>query len=180
MDQVYVKAEDGKQSVAKYLEEVGKAKTLWQRIMQFISKLFNFDIVDNSLRAKEFNILGEVFKKAKTDTTSNSSNSTTSTTKTSVELDLFNQQSTTETEPEVTKTEEEPVQVSEEDNDDNYYNDNNLNTYNEESTEDDDEDMFSIIREYPSLTAALEDIPLQERAIATSRIASGELEIVCR
>ena len=161
-------------------EEVEKAKTLWQRIMQFISKLFNFDIVDNSLRAKEFNILGEVFKKAKTDTTSNSSNSTTSTTKTSVELDLFNQQSTTETEPEVTKTEEEPVQVSEEDNDDNYYNDNNLNTYNEESTEDDDEDMFSIIREYPSLTAALEDVPLQERAIATSRIASGELEIVCR
>lgn len=161
-------------------EEVGKAKTLWQRIMQFISKLFNFDIADNSLRAKEFNILGEVFKKSKTDTTSNSSNSTTSTTKTPVELDLFNQQSTTETEPEVIKTEEEPVQVSEEDNDDNDYNDNNLNTYNEESTEDDDEDMFSIIREYPSLTAALEDIPLQERAIATSRIASGELEIVCR
>ena len=161
-------------------EEVGKAKTLWQRIMQFISKLFNFDIADNSLRAKEFNILGEVFKKAKTDTTSNSSNSTTSTTKTPVELDLFNQQSTVETEPEVTKTEEEPVQVSEEDNDDNDYNDNNLNTYNEESTEDDDEDMFSIIREYPSLTAALEDVPLQERAIATSRIASGELEIVCR
>ena len=161
-------------------EEVGKAKTLWQRIMQFISKLFNFDIADNSLRAKEFNILGEVFKKAKTDTTSNSSNSTTSTTKTPVELDLFNQQSTTETEPEVTKIEEEPVQVSEEDNDDNDYNDNNLNTYNEESTEDDDEDMFSIIREYPSLTAALEDVPLQERAIATSRIASGELEIVCR
>lgn len=161
-------------------EEVGKAKTLWQRIMQFISKLFNFDIADNSLRAKEFNILGEVFKKAKTDTTSNSSNSTTSTTKTSIELDLFNQQSTTETEPEVTKIEEEPVQVSEEDDDNNDYNDNNLNTYNEESTEDDDEDMFSIIREYPSLTAALEDIPLQERAIATSRIASGELEIVCR
>lgn len=161
-------------------EEVGKAKTLWQRIMQFISKLFNFDIADNSLRAKEFNILGEIFKKAKTDTTSNSSNSTTSTTKTPVELDLFNQQSTTETEPEVTKTEEEPVQVSEEDDDNNDYNDNNLNTYNEESTEDDDEDMFSIIREYPSLTAALEDIPLQERAIATSRIASGELEIVCR
>lgn len=161
-------------------EEVGKAKTLWQRIMQFISKLFNFDIADNSLRAKEFNILGEVFKKAKTDTTSNSSNSTTSTTKTPVELDLFNQQSTTETEPEVTKIEEEPVQVSEEDDDNNDYNDNNLNTYNEESTEDDDEDMFSIIREYPSLTAALEDIPLQERAIATSRIASGELEIVCR
>ena len=169
-------------------EEVGKAKTLWQRIMQFISKLFNFDIADNSLRAKEFNILGEVFKKAKTNTTSNSSNSTTSTTKTPVELDLFNQQSTTETESEVTKTEEEPVQVSEEepvqvseeDNDDNDYNDNNLNTYNEESTEDDDEDMFSIIREYPSLTAALEDVPLQERAIATSRIASGELEIVCR
>ena len=161
-------------------EEVGKAKTLWQRIMQFISKLFNFDIADNSLRAKEFNILGEVFKKAKTDTTSNSSNSTTSTTETPVELDLFNQQSTTETEPKVTKTEEEPVQVSEEDDDNNDYNDNNLNTYNEESTEDDDEDMFSIIREYPSLTAALEDIPLQERAIATSRIASGELEIVCR
>ena len=161
-------------------EEVGKAKTLWQRIMQFISKLFNFDIADNSLRAKEFNILGEVFNKAKTNTTSNSSNSTTSTTKTPVELDLFNQQSTTETKPEVTKTEEEPVQVSEEDDDNNDYNDNNLNTYNEESTEDDDEDMFSIIREYPSLTAALEDIPLQERAIATSRIASGELEIVCR
>ena len=161
-------------------EEVGKAKTLWQRIMQFISKLFNFDIVDNSLRAKEFNILGEVFKKAKTDTTSNSSNSTTSTTKTPVELDLFNQQSTTEIEPEVTKTEEEPVQVYEEDDDNNDYNDNNLNTYNEKSTEDDDEDMFSTIREYPSLTAALEDIPLQERAIATSRIASGELEIVCR
>ena len=161
-------------------EEVGKAKTLWQRIMQFISKLFNFDIADNSLRAKEFNILGEVFKKAKTNTASNSSNSTNSTTKTPVELDLFNQQSTTETEPEVAKTEEEPVQVSEEDDYNNDYNDNNLNTYNEESTEDDDEDMFSIIREYPSLTAALEDIPLQERAIATSRIASGELEIVCR
>lgn len=161
-------------------EEVGKAKTLWQRIMQFISKLFNFDIADNSLRAKEFNILGEVFKKAKTNTTSNSSNSTNSTTNTPVEDDSTNQQSTTETENETTETEEEPVQVSEEDNDNNDDNNNNLNTYNEESTEDDDEDMFSIIREYPSLTAALEDIPLQERAIATSRIASGELEIVCR
>lgn len=161
-------------------EEVGKAKTLWQRIMQFISKLFNFDIADNSLRAKEFNILGEVFKKAKSDTTSNSSNSTTSTTNTPVEGDLFNQQSTTETENETTETEEEPVQVSEDDDDSDDNNDNNLNTYNEESTEDDDEDMFSIIREYPSLTAALEDVPLQERAIATSRIASGELEIVCR
>lgn len=161
-------------------EEVGKAKTLWQRIMQFISKLFNFDIADNSLRAKEFNVLGEVFKKGKTDTTLNSSNSTTSTTKIPVELDLFNQQSTTETESEVTKTEEEPVQVQEED-DDSDDNTNNLNTtYNEESTSDDDEDLFSRIREYPSLTAALEDIPLQERAIATSRIASGELEIVCR
>lgn len=161
-------------------EEVGKAKTLWQRIMQFISKLFNFDIANNSLRAKEFNILGEVFKKGKTNTTSNSSNSTTSTTNTPVEGDLFNQQSTTETENESTETEEEPVQVSEEDDDIDNNNDNNLNTYNEESTEDDDEDMFSIIREYPSLTAALEDVPLQERAIATSRIASGELEIVCR
>lgn len=161
-------------------EEVGKAKSLWQRIMQFISKLFNFDIADNSLRAKEFNILGEVFKKAKTDTTSNSSNSTTSTTNTPVEDDSTNEQSTTETENETTKTEEEPVQVSEEDDDSNDNNDNNLNTYNEESTEDDDEDMFSIIREYPSLTAALEDVPLQERAVATSRIASGELEIVCR
>lgn len=161
-------------------EEVGKAKTLWQRIMQFISKLFNFDIADNSLRAKEFNILGEVFKKAKSDATSNTSNSTTSTTNTPVEGDLFNQQSTTETENETTETEEEPVQVSEEDDDSDDNNDNNLNTYNEESTEDDDEDMFSIIREYPSLTAALEDVPLQERAIATSRIASGELEIVCR
>lgn len=161
-------------------EKVGKAKTLWQRIMQFISKLFNFDIVDDSLRAKEFNILGEVFKKDKTNTTPNSSNSTTTTTNTYVEGDLFNQQSTTETENETTETKEEPVQVSEEDDDTNDDNDNNLNTYNEESTEDDDEDMFSIIREYPSLTAALEDVPLQERAIATSRIASGELEIVCR
>lgn len=161
-------------------EEVGKAKTLWQRIMQFISKLFNFDIANNSLRAKEFNILGEVFKKGKTNTTSNSSNSTTSTTNTPVEGDLFNQQSTTETENETTETEKEPIQVSEEDDDSDDNNDNNLNTYNEESTEDDDEDMFSIIREYPSLTAALEDVPLQERAIATSRIASGELEIVCR
>lgn len=161
-------------------EEVGKAKTLWQRIMQFISKLFNFDIANNSLRAKEFNILGEVFKKGKTNTTSNSSNSTTSTTNTPVEGDLFNQQSTTETENETTETEKEPIQVSEEDDDSDDNNDNNLNTYNEESTEDDDEDMFSIIREYPSLTAALEDVPLQERAIATSKIASGELEIVCR
>lgn len=161
-------------------EKVGKAKTLWQRIMQFISKLFNFDIANDSLRAKEFNVLGEVFKKSKTDNTSNSSNSTTSTTKTPVELDLFNQQSTTETENETIETEEEPVQVQEED-DDNNDNDNGLNTtYNEESTNDDDEDLFSRIREYPSLTAALEDIPLQERAIATSRIASGELEIVCR
>lgn len=162
-------------------EEVGKAKTLWQRIMQFISKLFNFDIANNSLRAKEFNILGEVFKKGKTNTTSNSSNSTTSTTNTSVEDDSTNEQSTTETENETTETEEESVQVSEEDEDNNDDNDNNLNIDNKESNENDyEEDVFSAIREYPSLTAALEDIPLQERAIATSRIASGELEIVCR
>lgn len=158
-------------------EEVGKAKTLWQRIMQFISKLFNFDIADNSLRAKEFNILGEVFKKGKNDTTSNSSNSTTSTINTPVEGVSTNEESTTEIEDEATKTKEEPVQVQEE-NDDNDY---NLNIDNKETNENDyEEDMFSIIREYPSLTAALEDIPLQERAIATSRIASGELEIVCR
>ena len=36
LDQVYVKAEDGKQSVAKYLEEVGKANGTEIKIQKFV------------------------------------------------------------------------------------------------------------------------------------------------
>ena len=38
LDQVYVKAEDGKQSVAKYLDEVGKANGTTITLKKFVSR----------------------------------------------------------------------------------------------------------------------------------------------
>lgn len=46
-------------------EHKGKANTLWQKIMEFISRLFGIEIRDESLRAKEFNILANKFKENK-------------------------------------------------------------------------------------------------------------------
>lgn len=46
-------------------EYKGKTSSLWQKIMEFISRLFGIEIRDESLRAKEFNILADKFKKNK-------------------------------------------------------------------------------------------------------------------
>lgn len=46
-------------------EYKGKTSSLWQKIMEFISRLFGIEIRDESLRAKEFNILADKFKENK-------------------------------------------------------------------------------------------------------------------
>lgn len=46
-------------------EHKGKTSSLWQKIMEFISRLFGIEIRDESLRAKEFNILADKFKENK-------------------------------------------------------------------------------------------------------------------
>ena len=46
-------------------EHKGKTSSLWQKIMEFISRLFGIEIRDESLRAKEFNILANKFKENK-------------------------------------------------------------------------------------------------------------------
>ena len=57
LDQVYVKAEDGKQSVAKYLEEVGKANGTTISIEKFI----RFE-TGEGLEKKEEDFAAEVAK----------------------------------------------------------------------------------------------------------------------
>lgn len=46
-------------------EHKGKTSSLWAMIMEFISRLFGIEIRDESLRAKEFNILADKFKENK-------------------------------------------------------------------------------------------------------------------
>lgn len=148
-------------------EHKGKTSSLWQKIMEFISRLFGIEIRDESLRAKEFNILAEKFKDKKT------------TPKTEVKEETETPvEGTLEFKEDEVKDEETPTD------------DNNLGISegNNEVNEDDLNDLLNMgstvddktLSSFSSLYSAARALPMGEQSRMLDMVERGEFSISCR
>ena len=153
-------------------EHKGKANTLWQKIMEFISRLFGIEIRDESLRAKEFNLLANKFKENKVTPKTEVKEET----KTPVEGTLeFN-------DDEVKPEEKVPEEILADDNI------SNITEGNDEVNEDyldyllnmgssvDDKTLSS----FSSLYSAARALPMEEQSRMLNMVERGEFSISCR
>lgn len=148
-------------------EHKGKTSSLWQKIMEFISRLFGIEIRDESLRAKEFNVLAEKFKDKKT------------TPKTEVKEETETPvEGTLEFKEDEVKDEETPTD------------DNNLGISegNNEVNEDDLNDLLNMgstvddktLSSFSSLYSAARALPMEEQSRMLDMVERGEFSISCR
>lgn len=148
-------------------EHKGKTSSLWQKIMEFISRLFGIEIRDESLRAKEFNVLAEKFKDKKT------------TPKTEVKEETKAPvEATLEFEEDKVQDEETPVE------------DNSLGISegNNEVDESDLDDLLNMgssvddktLSSFSSLYSAARALPMEEQSRMLDMVERGEFSISCR
>lgn len=144
-----------------YVGDKSRHRTAWQKIMDFINKLFRLNIAEGSLREKEYN----AFAKALSIDTNADTNIQ------------------TETEPTIEENKDEEVEnkvVEDEtptpgtdkgisngvDLDDNY--------------DDDSEVELSSRSEFPSLYSAIESLPMEQHSQFATLLASGDVSITCK
>jgi hypothetical protein len=153
-------------------EHKGKANTLWQKIMEFISRLFGIEIRDESLRAKEFNLLANKFKENKVTHKTEVKEET----KTPVEGTLeFN-------DDEVKPEEKVPEEILADDNI------SNITEGNDKVNEDDLDDLLNMgssvddktLSSFSSLYSAARALPMEEQSRMLDMVERGEFSISCR
>lgn len=153
-------------------EHKGKTSSLWQKIMEFISRLFGIEIRDESLRAKEFNILANKFKENKVTPKTEVKEET----KAPVEGTLeFNDD---EVKPEEKVPEEVPA-------DDNI---TNITEGNDAVSEDELDDLLNMgssvddktLNSFSSLYSAVRALPMDEQSRMFDMVECGEFSISCR
>lgn len=153
-------------------EHKGKTSSLWQKIMEFISRLFGIEIRDESLRAKEFNILANKFKENKVAPKTEVKEET----KAPVEGTLEFDDSKVESEGKI------PKRVPDDDNPLNIGKDNIKVEENQldyllnmgSSVDDKTLDSFS------SLYSAVRALPMDEQSRMFDMVERGEFSISCR
>lgn len=153
-------------------EHKAKANTLWQKIMEFISRLFGIEIRDESLRAKEFNLLANKFKENKVTPKTEVKEET----KTPVEGTLeFN-------DDEVKPEEKVPEEILADDNISNItegndeVNEDNLDVLLNMGSSVDDKTLSS----FSSLYSAARALPIEEQSRMLDMVERGEFSISCR
>lgn len=152
-------------------EHKGKTSSLWQKIMEFISRLFGIEIRDESLRAKEFNILADKFKENKVAPKTEVKEET----KAPVEGIL-------EFKEDETKPEEVPEEVSADDNI------TNITEGNDAVNEDELDDLLNMgssvddktLGSFSSLYSAVRALPMDEQSRMFDMVERGEFSISCR
>ena len=147
------------------VDDVGdksKSKTAWQKIMDFINKLFRLDIAEGSLREKEYNAFAKALSIDKNADT--------------------NVQ--TETEPTTEETQDKQVEDEVvEDETPTPGNDKDLNKkvdLGAGSNDDFNYEDFSSRPEFPSLYSAIESIPMEQHSQFATLLASGDVSITCK
>lgn len=153
-------------------EHKGKTSSLWQKIMEFISRLFGIEIRDESLRAKEFNILANKFKENKVAPKTEVKEET----KAPVEGTLEFDDSKVESEGKI------PKRVP---NDDNPLNIGKDNIKVEENQLDYLLNMGSSVNDktlgsFSSLYSAVRALPMDEQSRMFDMVERGEFSISCR
>ena len=153
-------------------EHKAKTNSLWAMIMEFISRLFGIEIRDESLRAKEFNILADKFKENKVAPKTEVKEET----KAPVEGTLeFNED---ETKSEGNVSEGVP-------DDDNTLNIGKDNIKVEENQLEDLLNMGSSVDDktlssFSSLYSAVRALPIDEQSRMFDMVERGEFSISCR
>ena len=146
------------------VDDVGdksRHRTAWQMIMNFINKLFRLDIVEGSLREKEYN---EFAKALSIDTNAD----------TNVQ---------TETEPTIEETQDEQVEdevVEDETPTPGADKDINNGIDLDDVYDDDDDVNLSSRSEYPSLYSTIESLPMEQHSRFATLLASGDVSITCQ
>lgn len=139
-----------------------KSKTIWQKIMDFIDKLFNLDVVEGSLREKEYNAFARALSEDKNADT--------------------NVQTETETNTEETQDEQVEDKVVENETptpgtDKEISNNVDLDAG---SNDDFSYDDFSSRSEFPSIYSAIESLPMEQHSQFVTLLASGDISITCK
>nr|DAQ98837.1 MAG TPA: hypothetical protein [Crassvirales sp.] len=139
-----------------------KSKTIWQKIMDFIDKLFNLDVVEGSLREKEYNAFAKALSEDKNVNT--------------------NVQTETEINTEETQDEQVEDKVVEDETptpgtDKEISNNVDLNAG---SNDDFSYDDFSSRLEFPSIYSAIESLPMEQHSQFVTLLASGDISITCK
>lgn len=153
-------------------EHKGKTSSLWQKIMEFISRLFGIEIRDESLRAKEFNILANKFKENKVAPKTEVKEET----KAPVEGTLEFDDSKVESEGKI------PKRVPDDDNPLNIGKDNikveenQLDYLLNMGSSVDDKTLGS----FSSLYSAVQALPMDEQSRMFDMVERGEFSISCR
>lgn len=153
-------------------EHKSKTSSLWAMIMEFISRLFGIEIRDESLRAKEFNILANKFKENKVAPKTEVKEET----KAPIE-DTFEFKED-ETKPEEKVPEEVPA-------DDNI---TNITEGNDAVNEDELDDLLNMgssvddktLNSFSSLYSAVRALPMDEQSRMFDMVERGEFSISCR
>lgn len=139
-----------------------KSKTIWQKIMDFIDKLFNFDVVEGSLREKEYNAFARALSEDKNADT--------------------NVQTETETNTEETQDEQVEDKIVENETptpgtDKEISNNVDLDAGSKDNFSYDD---FSSRPEFPSIYSAIESLPMEQHSQFATLLASGDISITCK
>lgn len=146
------------------VDDVGdksRHRTVWQKIMDFINKLFRLDIVKGSLREKEYNSFAKALSIDKNADT--------------------NVQ--TETEPTIEETQDEQVEdeVVEDEIPTPGTDKDVSNSFDLDDVYDDDDDVnLSSRSEYPSLYSTIESLPMEQHSQFATLLASGDISITCK
>ena len=137
-------------------------RTAWQKIMDFINKLFRLYVAEGSLREKEYN----AFAKALSIDTNADTNVQ------------------TETEPAIEENQDEQVEDEVvEDEIPTTGNDKDLNKkidLDAGSNDDFNYEDFSSRPEFPSLYSAIESLPMEQHSRFATLLASGDVSITCK
>ena len=153
-------------------EHKGKTSSLWQKIMEFISRLFGIEIRDESLRAKEFNILANKFKENKVAPKTEVKEETKATLEGTLEFK----------EDEVKPEEKVPEEVPADDNISDITEGNDL------VDEDELDDLLNMgssvddktLSSFSSLYSAVRALPMDEQSRMFDMVERGEFSISCR
>lgn len=153
-------------------EHKGKTSSLWQKIMEFISRLFGIEIRDESLRAKEFNILANKFKENKVAPKTEVKEET----KAPVEGTLEFDDSKVESEgkiPKIVPDDDNPLNIGK---DNIKVEENQLDYLLNMGSSVDDKTLGS----FSSLYSAVRALPMDEQSRMFDMIERGEFSISCR
>lgn len=146
------------------VDDVGdksRHRTAWQKIMDFINKLFRLDIAEGSLREKEYNAFAKALSIDKNADT--------------------NVQ--TETEPTIEETQDEQGEdkvVEDETPTPGADKEINNGVDLDDVYDDDDDVNLSSRSEYPSLYSTIESLPMEQHSQFANLLASGDISITCK